>query len=357
MNYTTNYHLPQWVETDRIMMEDFNEAMAGIDGGIAGEAAARAEAIADLEQSVGQTQGQIKTDLLDRMRRSGYDLYQVAGRGARADLFQFAAKGMVINGLHTAEELARAEQCAPLDGGGIQIGPSTGLSMDKLNSAVYEWADGTAASVGAAATASVKFRSVGKGTVTKLNVWYHRTSYSDNKQLTLYVQLYDQDTGERVYRSSAITGKVMSSTDTQDTLTTSVPIEGNRHYRLELYTSGCVFSGTIGFGTMGANTLSGTVTSQPITSCSVTDTMSLEIPAEQAVALVHYSGGSQAPTVTLGGQAMAAKSPKSATALDGTNCTELEFFLAGSFSGEQTLVTSIQSSSNMILHDTGVYFI
>ena len=85
--------------------------------------------------------------------------------------------------------------------------------------------------------------------------------------------------------------------------------------------------------------------------------MSLEIPAEQAVALVHYSGGSQAPTVTLGGQAMAAKSPKSATALDGTNCTELEFFLAGSFSGEQTLVTSIQSSSNMILHDTGVYFI
>ena len=31
MNYTTNYHLPQWVETDRIMMEDFNQAMAGID--------------------------------------------------------------------------------------------------------------------------------------------------------------------------------------------------------------------------------------------------------------------------------------------------------------------------------------
>ena len=34
MEYTTNYHLPQWVESDRIMMEDFNEAMAAIDGGI-----------------------------------------------------------------------------------------------------------------------------------------------------------------------------------------------------------------------------------------------------------------------------------------------------------------------------------
>ena len=34
MNYTTNYHLPQWVEADRIMMEDFNTAMANIDEGI-----------------------------------------------------------------------------------------------------------------------------------------------------------------------------------------------------------------------------------------------------------------------------------------------------------------------------------
>ena len=31
MNYTTNYHLPQWVESDRIMMGDFNEAMDTLD--------------------------------------------------------------------------------------------------------------------------------------------------------------------------------------------------------------------------------------------------------------------------------------------------------------------------------------
>ena len=34
MNYTTNYHLPQWVETDRIQMEDFNQMCADIDQGI-----------------------------------------------------------------------------------------------------------------------------------------------------------------------------------------------------------------------------------------------------------------------------------------------------------------------------------
>lgn len=56
MNYTTNYHLPQWVESDRILMEDFNEAMSGIDGGIA-EAkttAETAESKADAAQSAAE---------------------------------------------------------------------------------------------------------------------------------------------------------------------------------------------------------------------------------------------------------------------------------------------------------------
>ena len=34
MNYTENYHLPQWEETDRIMRTDFNAAMASLEGGL-----------------------------------------------------------------------------------------------------------------------------------------------------------------------------------------------------------------------------------------------------------------------------------------------------------------------------------
>ena len=57
MNYTTNYHLPQWVETDRILMGDFNDAMSGIDGGIAAAKAAAdtAESKADAAQSTADT--------------------------------------------------------------------------------------------------------------------------------------------------------------------------------------------------------------------------------------------------------------------------------------------------------------
>lgn len=53
MNYTSKHHLPQWEKTDRILMEDFNLAMANIETGLssagdgAASAAAKAQASAD----------------------------------------------------------------------------------------------------------------------------------------------------------------------------------------------------------------------------------------------------------------------------------------------------------------------
>ena len=38
MNYTQHYQLPQWVETDRIMMDDFNDMTAKLDSSLAAAA-------------------------------------------------------------------------------------------------------------------------------------------------------------------------------------------------------------------------------------------------------------------------------------------------------------------------------
>ena len=195
----------------------------------------------------------------------------MAGRAACKNLFSFAAKSMVINTLHTAEELARAEICLHLTGGGIQIGPATELTLAKINAAIYEWTNGEAASISASATAAVKFRSTFRGTITKLNVWYHRTNVNNTGSLPLYVRLYDQTTGSQIYQSERLTGKVMSQTDTADTLTVAVPVAPNQDYRLELYSGGGLFTGTIGFGTMGTEALTGEAAGQAITSCSVMD--------------------------------------------------------------------------------------
>ena len=65
MHYTKTYRLPQWEKSDRIMMEDFNAAMAGIESGIektdrdaagyAAKAQAAADAAMDAAQAAQQT--------------------------------------------------------------------------------------------------------------------------------------------------------------------------------------------------------------------------------------------------------------------------------------------------------------
>lgn len=50
MNYTQNYHLPQWVEADRIRMEDFNQMCANIENGISA-----AQNAADAAQATANT--------------------------------------------------------------------------------------------------------------------------------------------------------------------------------------------------------------------------------------------------------------------------------------------------------------
>lgn len=45
MNYTKNYHLPQWDETDRIMRADFNQMCADMENGLLKTARDAAEAV------------------------------------------------------------------------------------------------------------------------------------------------------------------------------------------------------------------------------------------------------------------------------------------------------------------------
>ncbi len=57
MDYTNNYHLPQWVKSDRIMMDDFNGAMGRIDTGVANaqSTANTAQSTANSAKSIANT--------------------------------------------------------------------------------------------------------------------------------------------------------------------------------------------------------------------------------------------------------------------------------------------------------------
>lgn len=85
MNYTGKYHLPQWEETDRIMRTDFNNAMAAIETGMAGNAG-NAE------------------DLRSRLLPMGRDAYRAAVQQRVHHGTGGASETMWINSLSSPED-------------------------------------------------------------------------------------------------------------------------------------------------------------------------------------------------------------------------------------------------------------
>ena len=76
MEYTTNYHLPQWVETDRIMMGDFNQMCSDIDEGIA-----EAKEAADAAQQEAEEKGFVIGSYTGNAPSSGTDPGQLITLG------------------------------------------------------------------------------------------------------------------------------------------------------------------------------------------------------------------------------------------------------------------------------------
>ena len=85
MNYTKNYHLPQWVKEDRIMMDDFNRMCADMEAGLtqnaASAAAADAKAAAASTKAAteaARVSGEAESRAFDRICRLAYNHYRAA---------------------------------------------------------------------------------------------------------------------------------------------------------------------------------------------------------------------------------------------------------------------------------------
>ena len=115
MNYTNNYHLPQWVETDRILMEDFNDAMAGIEAGLGSnaQAAAAAQSAAQAAQSAAETADNKASAVADAYTPGNqpYAVGSYTGTGADMTItLGFRPKFVIISGMGTDVMLNQSDE-------------------------------------------------------------------------------------------------------------------------------------------------------------------------------------------------------------------------------------------------------
>lgn len=86
MNYTENYHLPQWEETDRIMRVDFNQMCADMEAGLAENA---------------ETSSKL-TARIDHVEKAAKDLVAAGSSSAKTALFN----GLLRAAYHHVQEVA-----------------------------------------------------------------------------------------------------------------------------------------------------------------------------------------------------------------------------------------------------------
>lgn len=73
MEYTKNYHLPQWVKEDRVLMDDFNAAMAGIESGLTEGRTERAALMEKIQLAEAGTSASAQAALHNGLFRLAYN--------------------------------------------------------------------------------------------------------------------------------------------------------------------------------------------------------------------------------------------------------------------------------------------
>ncbi len=208
MNYTENYHLPQWVKSDRIMMEDFNAAMSSIEGGLTtgGRAKAQAENIC---------RDAYRQEVQLRLRH---------GVGGTLD-------AMWVNPLSSRED-AGGDSHAWNGKYGVWLGVGILPTYDGIaKTAKEESYIVVNYSSNDVLHARTTFTSDGYGTLESVMVWNSEFSNSSGTNRTYTIRLFRLDTGELVKEAGPF---ILENNKTFMLNRTDFPLEANISYRLEM---------------------------------------------------------------------------------------------------------------------------
>ncbi|MCI8722057.1 MAG: hypothetical protein HFF74_13040 [Oscillospiraceae bacterium] len=184
MNYTEKYHLPQWVETDRIMMKDFNSAMTSIERGLA--AADVAGALAD-----SMSRDVYRQAVAQRVHHAAGGLADALWVNTLTSLEDAGGKGHGWNGRYG---VYHGEGGFPTMEGIMALGPKEEHQINTISTGTVHYKE----------RASATFTSDGYGLLDQIKLWLHhgnKNGYTANYTITM-TRL---DTGETVGTSDEFT--------------------------------------------------------------------------------------------------------------------------------------------------------
>lgn len=350
MEYTKNYHLPQWAETDRIMRTDFNQMCANIETGLTQTAAdgSKTESLAwNALLRAGRRMLAEKLPVFDRTRLT-------------------CVNGLLFNPLTSAELANILSGATWHERLGVYAGRGEALDPAILRSGCTSYAPGHSNLDITAGNASSSYSFVSpvtgeiKGFTCYLLVFFAGSTTELMLDLSFTVEKKSGTKYTSIYQKNFHIERTGSKTLEEEVpMAVDFPIVKGTEYRLKLKpTASKKALGRYGFTVQAVDDLdlskgyvdaSKFVVQNPFrASASHTRSFPTEGPASRALAVVRYrkEEAASAVTPTVNGLAMMRLSGEVLQDGDGAAYREAWYLCEGNFNGNATLKITLSATGN-----------
>lgn len=350
MDYTPNHHLPQWVKSDRIMMDDFNQMCRDMEAGLN-----RAEANAD--SSVGTLRSEIDNKL-DSAQSDRARLYAVAGDMAR-DFYRQAVQQEFQHGSAVLSDSFWFNGLWRPREGPYTSGGTCGIRLSSP-AATLEGVKKTMKSLGYVATVSsytnksryagFTFTSNGCGVITSVTLLSLKRT---DVEFTTTLRLLREDTGRLVAESAPFTSQSGTMLSPYH-VPVQFPLVDGVTYRMEFaLPDSSTFNGEAHFAIVNGTIPDMTVAARPNT-LNITKSITPPSWARSASGILHWAGSGTVSLSVNGTRLPVVRTTGSINA-EGTACQEVEYTLASLPKGALTLTANMQRGSGALeLYDYGL---
>lgn len=303
MEYTKNYHLPQWEETDRVMRTDFNQMCADIESGLTQTAEDGSEA---------------KTLTWDALLRAGRRVMEEKLPGFGRDAL-YCVNGLLFNPLSSAGLADTLSGTAWHERLGVYAGRGEDIPEDILRANCIRCKGSTYGSSTPVSTYSftAPLNGLVKGFTLFLRTHLRESTPNAVIEMTFTAERMSGSTGTEIYRKNIRVEREGTQTLEEELpVEVRVPIKKGAKYQMNLQiTNEPGVSGAFGFviqlaeGALFGDYVDHSkfrVVYTPITSASHTKSFPTEGPASRALAMVRYrkEEAATALTVSIGGAPM-----------------------------------------------------
>ena len=333
MDYTKNYHLPQWVKSDRIMMDDFNRMCVDIENGLTGNWQKSGELSSRIEQVAGEAREQIltsdtasQTSLKNGLLRLAYNhchlLAAVEKQPPQNGCFFQRFKGMSVPA-EASGLLARGDALWIARG-------AAAYSSEDFRSQLQQVSPLQVVKGNAAANRPMilRFTPPGPGCIKEFPM---KSSLNNIEKYTstLHFALYNEHTGEYEAEMDYSWNLGSSPSYTSfETLQLNLCFSGGFTYRLEVSTTDSHYNATASY--LSSADLVGRFTTESYTADTtgvLTRTVQCGEARMDGIVLVHYrmigTGGSL--SLAWDGAAIPPSRTGNITTIDGNTVAEMEF--------------------------------